>query len=218
MPPNARKQAPGADDDWTFLRCAARTLAYRIERAPDGGPVRDIAEAPGKKPMGYVESAKAGRSQPWDRYVQRSRYWQCEADPAVANYLAQPLKLLLRADGDEFEFHPDVLLRYRDGRVECERLTSSRHPSEKEKRLLGFARDALAAEATPLREVNARDVLGTARERNSIKIHGDRWTRMSADVHSIAAAVFDRLGALPPTARRSSPSAGPGSAGLACMR
>ena len=188
------KPAPDSAEDWTFLRNAARTLAYRIERAPDGGPVRDVAAVPGKKVMGYVQSAKTGRMQPWSRPVQRSRYWQCEIDPAVATYLAQPLKLTMRVAGEEYEFHPDLLVRYRDGRIECEALIPTRGISKGERSLLPFASDALAAEAIALREVAERDVVGTARERNSVEIYADRWTEMTAGDHAAAAAAFGRMG------------------------
>lgn len=190
----ARKPAPDSAEDWTFLRNAARTLAYRIERAPDGGPVHDVAAVPGKKLMGYVQSAKTGRMQPWSRPVQRSRYWQCEADPAVATYLAQPLKLVMRVGGVEYEFHPDLLIYYRDGRIECEALIPSRGVSQGERSLIPFARDALAAEAMALKEVAERDVVGTARERNSVEIYADRWTEMTAGDHTAAAAAFGRMG------------------------
>ena len=91
-----------------------------------GGPVRMIISGRHRKPTGRYASVKAGRALPWEDRAERMFFWLCEADTAVARYLAQPHGLAIKVAGRArpLLYYPDVRRDMADGRVEIREIKS----------------------------------------------------------------------------------------------
>ena len=187
-------------------------IRARFNVAPDGGPIRDLCAVPSHKAMGHYPSAKAGRSLSWNEFVQRSRYWQCEADPDVATYMAQPYRVdIMLSDRREAEpFFPDLRVEYRSGRTEIERLIPPRGVSIREQRNIELARDICLGRGFGFRVLYASEVLDTVAEKNAILIAVDRYTIVRANDLFRAIEAFESLGGEAPYARAIEALGGPG--------
>ena len=97
-----------------------------LHEDPRGGPVRQIIHGRHRKPTGRYASVKAGRAMPWEDRAERQFFWLCEADTAVARYLAQPHGLEMKVTGrkEALLYYPDVRRDMADGRVEIREIKS----------------------------------------------------------------------------------------------
>lgn len=114
------------------MRIDAAEAALKIRTIADihedlrGGPVRLIINGRHTKPTGRYHSVKAGRSLPWEDRAERMFFWLCEADTAVARYLAQPHGLEIKVTGRKkpLLYYPDIRRDMADGRVEIREIKS----------------------------------------------------------------------------------------------
>lgn len=97
-----------------------------LHEDPRGGSVRMIIHGRHRKPTGRYASVKAGRAMPWEDRAERMFFWLCEADTAVARYLAQPHGLEMRVTGrkEPLLYYPDVRREMSDGLVEIREIKS----------------------------------------------------------------------------------------------
>jgi hypothetical protein len=92
-----------------------------IEHGKDGGPAREVHARGKRKPIGRYPSLKARHALTWESVHERQVMWQCEADPEIVDYAAQPHKVTIRLpewDGEIMVYYPDLLRRYANGREE----------------------------------------------------------------------------------------------------
>jgi hypothetical protein len=92
-----------------------------IEHGTGGGPAREVHQRGKRKPIGRYPSFKARRALTWESVHERQVMWQCEADPEIVHFAAQPHKVTIRLpewDGKTMVYYPDLLRRYASGREE----------------------------------------------------------------------------------------------------
>ena len=169
-------------------------IAVELATPPGGGPIRTLTERPAGRPMGRFQSAKCGFSLPWVDYVQRDRYWVCEASPDVATYMAQPHRLTFRLPKKDHLFFPDLRIEWRTGKVRIERLIPPRGASDKEWEAIDWARAIYERRGWEFAVLHHRDVVGSTVVKNSVEVASDAFTVLTARDLDRACAAMDRLG------------------------
>ncbi len=187
-----------------------RPIRVDFHYSPRGGSVRDIAATPGGRPMGYFQSPKAGGSMAWNTSVQRARYYQCEADPDVSAWMAQPFRMDFHLPAGVRSFHPDLTVNRRSGRSEIEVLVPSSSLAVAQMALVDLARAECNARGLRFVVRQASEILGTVAERNAILVAMDRFTRLDAADVERAEAFFAAMGGEAPYARVVDGLGGPG--------
>jgi hypothetical protein len=191
---------PFSDDDYEHLGLHLlpgfldSRIFVELATPPGGGPIRTLTERPAGRPMGRFQSAKAGFSLPWVDYVQRDRYWFCEASPDVAAYMAQPHRVTFRLPKKDRVFFPDLRIEWRTGKVRIERLIPPRGVSDAEWESIAWARAVYERRGWEFAVLHHRDVVGTIVAKNAVEIASDAFTVVTVRDLDRAFAAMDRLG------------------------
>lgn len=97
---------------------AEQAVAGRIVLTPDGRPVRGILTGRQRRVTGSYSSRKAGRGLVFESMNEHAFYQECEVDPRVVDYRAQPFRFEFVLDGRLRRYIPDCVRLLADGAVE----------------------------------------------------------------------------------------------------
>ena len=94
------------------------TVAGRIVLTPDGRPIRGVLTGHKLNMTGKYASRKAGRGQVFESHNELAFYQECEVDPRVVDYRAQPFRFEFVLDGQLRRYIPDCVRLLDSGRIE----------------------------------------------------------------------------------------------------
>jgi len=94
------------------------SVAGRIVLTPDGQPIRSVLTGRKRNMTGKYASRKAGRGQVFESHNELAFYQECEVDPRVVDYRAQPFRFEFVLDGQLRRYIPDCVRLLDSGRIE----------------------------------------------------------------------------------------------------
>lgn len=101
-------------------------VAGRIVLTPDGRPIRSILTGRQRRVTGSYASRKAGRGLVFESMNEHAFYQECEVNPHVVDYRAQPFRFEFVLDGQLRRYIPDCVRLMEDGAVEVVEIKADR--------------------------------------------------------------------------------------------
>lgn len=93
-------------------------MAGRVVLTPDGRPIRSVLTGRKRHMTGSYVSRKAGRGQVFESHNELAFYQECEVDPRVVDYRAQPFRFEFVLEGQLRRYIPDCVRLLDTGRIE----------------------------------------------------------------------------------------------------
>jgi hypothetical protein len=185
--------------DFDFVRSGLR-VAGVIVHETDGGSIRTISGRGMTRPNGRFPSVKTRRTQPFDAMLQRAEMHNCEADPTVTDYLAEPHRVEIHSPMGKLTYFPDLMRVRSNGDVEVLEIKKSLDEVSRDPRYqykLDCARSIYEWQGWSFQILAAEDIEGEPRRSNAASIALDRSTHVStAQRMTIANAIADNGGVL----------------------
>lgn len=94
------------------------SVAGRVVLTPDGRPIRSVLTGRKRHMTGKYVSRKAGRGQVFESHNELAFYQECEVDPRVVDYRAQPFRFEFVLEGQLRRYIPDCVRLLDSGSVE----------------------------------------------------------------------------------------------------